>query len=230
MRIAICDKNIEFSNHLKRKLYSYSNLNRYEFLAETFQSGEELLNSQNKYAIIFIEYTLDGINGLETARELRRRNNKSIIIFLTACTHFIFEAFSIEACRFLTKPLDDAMLSNTLDQILPGNYPLLINIGGEITYITTNEIIYLEANNKYCYIHLLNKTLQSKKTMAQVLEALPKSHFQKIHRSFVVNLNQISKYNSENVFLKNGTTLHVTRTYFKNFKQNYIDFSCPIIL
>lgn len=233
MRIAICDNNIEFSKYLKQKLYSYSNLKRYEFFVETFQNGEELLDSQNKYALIFIEYTLDGINGLETARELRRRNSKSIIIFLTAATHFIFEAFTIEACRFITKPLNEQTLIQTLNRLLEDKTyrpHLFINTGGEMQCVNTEEIIYLEADNKYCHIHLKNKTIHCKKTMAQALEALPKSNFQKIHRSFVVNLNQITKYNSDSIFLKNGTELHVTRTYYKNFEQNYIDFSCPIML
>lgn len=230
MRIAICDNDIKFSKILKQKLYSYSNLKKYEFFVETFHSGEELLDSHNNYSIVFIEYALGGINGLETAKKLRKRNNKSIIIFLTAATHFVFEAFCIEACRFITKPLNEITLTNTLDQLLADSFPLLITNKDGMLCINTEDIFYLEADNKYCYIHLKNKTLQCKKTMAQALEALPKSRFQKIHRSFVVNMNQIHKYNSDYVFLKNGTRLHVTRTYCKNFKQNYINYSCPIII
>jgi len=91
-------------------------------------------------------------------------------------------------------------------------------------------ILYLEANNKYCYIHLENETILCKKTMARVFDALPKIYFQKINRAFIVNLNAINKYNAQNVDLKNGETLHITRTYYKNFKQEYLNFFNPKIL
>lgn len=233
MRIAICDGDGEFSKELKRKLYAYSNINRYQFLVETFSSGEELLKSQNRYVLIFIEYKLNGINGLETARILRRRGNNCKIIFLTACTHFVFEAFQVEAHRFITKPLNDTTLINTLDETfksITDNNPLFISVGNDTICLNTEEIFYLEADNKYCNIHLNSRTVQCKKTMARAFEALPKSRFQKINRAFVVNLNHVDKYNNDRVFLKNGEELHITRTYYKNFKQNYIDYSCPIIL
>ncbi len=233
MRIAICDKDGNFSNTLKQKLYSYSNKSKYEFYVETFKSGEELLKSKNKYILIFIEYTLPGINGFETAKELRRRSNFCKIIFLTAYTDFVFDAFTIEACRFLTKPLSNTMLVNTLNEVFASKAcsdPLFVNIGGNTLCLNIEEIFYLEADNKYCYIHLKKETVLYKKTMARAFEVLPKSRFQKINRAFVVNLNYIDKYNSDSVFLKNGKELHITRTYYKNFKRNYIEFSCPVIL
>ena len=66
--------------------------------------------------------------------------------------------------------------------------------------------------------------------MARVFEALPKIYFLKINRSFIVNLGFINKYNTESVFLKNGEDLHITRTYYKNFKENYILYSSPKII
>lgn len=233
MRIAICDKDGEFSKSLKKKLYSYSNANRYEFVVETFKSGEELLKSKNKYILVFIEYKLSGMNGLETAKELRRRGNSCKIIFLTSCTHIVFDAFEVDAYRFLTKPLSEKFLLSTLNDIFTNNisgYPLFINTNSDTFCINTKEIFYLEANNKYCDIHLYDHTVHYKKTMARVYEVLPKPHFQKINRAFVVNLNQIDKYNYNTVFLKNGKELRITRTYYKKFKENYIDFSSPIIL
>ncbi len=232
MRIAICDKDNIFSIKLKQALYSYSNLHNLDFFIEVFNSGEKLLHSKNKYNLIFIEYTLSGINGLETVKEMRRQNNNTKIIFLTTNTKFIFEAFKVNTYRFLTKPLKKDILYKTLDDYFKeshSHYALLVNDGINTLCIYTDEIFYLEANNKYCFIHLENKTILCKKTMARVFEVLPKFYFQKINRAYIVNLNLINKYNSENVSLKNGKTLRITRTNLKIFKQKYTDFINSLI-
>ena len=121
----------------------------------------------------------------------------------------------------------------TLDEYINENtthYTLWVTNKSSTVCINTSEITYLEANNKYCFIHLNNRTILCKKTMAQVFEVLPKLHFQKINRAFIVNFDTINTYNSENVALKNGESLRITRTYFKNFKQNYREYSLPKII
>ncbi len=233
MRIAICDANNFFTSDLKHKLYIYSNKFKLDFVIDTFSSGEELLKSNRRYSIIFIEYCLSGINGLETARLLRNDNIHSKIIFISENTDCIFQLFSVSPFRFLTKPLEEKSLYKTLDDYFSetkSHYALWINDGINTFCIHTDEIFYLEANNKYCFIHLKTKTIHCKKTMARVYAALPKLHFQKINRAFIVNLDVINKYNSENVSLKNGESLHITRTYYKTFKQNYLEYSLPRIV
>lgn len=233
MLIAICDADNVFAKDLKSKLYSYSNKYRLDFVIEIFKKGEELLNSQRKYSLIFIEYYLVGMNGLETSKLLRKKNINSKIIFISQNIDFVFEIFQVNPYRFLKKPLDEKELFKMLDEYFSDNhthYPLRINEGNDTLFLDTNEILYIEADNKHCRIHLNNRTIPYKKTMARVFADLPKMHFQKINRAFIVNLDAITKYNSENVILKNGEKLRITRTYFKNFKQNYQAYSLPKVL
>lgn len=233
MRIAICDTDNTFAKYLKHKIYFYCNKHRLDFVIDIFTNGENLLESDQRYSLIFIEYSLSGINGLETAKLLRKNNIHSKIIFISQNTDFVFETFSVSPFRFLKKPISEITLYKTLDDYFSENnthYTLWVNDGTNTICLNTNEIVYLEANNKYCFIHLNNKTILCKKTMARVFEFLPKLHFQKINRAFIVNLDAIKKYNSENVALKNGETLRITRTYFKNFKHNYREYSLPKII
>ena len=233
MKIAICDNDTVFSNKLKHILYVYCNKRNLDLYVETFESGEELLLSQSKYLLIFIEYSLSGINGLETVEKLRKRNNNTKIIFTTSNTQFIFEAFRVETYRFLTKPIAEKSIHIILDDLFfttNKHFPLWISDGCTTYCIDTSEIFYLEADNKHCFVHLKNDVILCKKTMARVFSALPKTYFQKINRSFIVNLKHINKYNTESVFLKNGDGLHITRSHYKNFKENYIDYSNPTII
>lgn len=233
MRIAICDADTYFSKKLKQTLYKYSNQYRLDFVIDCFENGDKLLKSNNKYEIIFIEYFLLGKNGLEIAKLLRKNNIYSKIIFISQNTKFILESFTVSPFRFLTKPLDDKILFKTLDDYFSEkgvHHPLWINNNFNTFCIHTNDIFYIEADNKYCYIHLKDKKILCKKTMARVYDTLPKPHFQKINRAFIVNLDVINKYNSDNAQLSNGEKLHITRTYFKSFKENYLNYSLPKII
>ena len=232
MRIAICDSNKAHLKNLKNLIYTYCNINKKDCLIEEFSSGEDLLNSCNEYVLIFTEYYLNGINGFEMAKLLREKGCKSEIIFTSHNTDFIFESFKVNPYRFLIKPITNDPLFTTLDDFFNNtneNHPLFISDKIDTYYLNSNEIIYLEANNKHCFIHLENQVIECNKTMARVVSTLPNRYFIKINRAFVINLNYISKYNNEFVFLNNNTELHISRNYLKYFKQEFLNFAKPKI-
>lgn len=232
MRIALCDTDKNHIKKMKNSLYRFSNLYKFEFLVDEFQSGEELLNSKNSYCLVFLDYTLPDINGLETAKLLKAKNILTAIIFLSKETHFVFEAFKVSPYRFFTKPYCEEILFETLNEFFTSfttNYPLWVSDGLETFCLNTGDILYLEANNKHCSVHLSNKVISCNKTMAKVFATLPKHYFQKINRAYIVNFNYIAKYNNEFVFLKNGEKLHISRNYIKIFKEEYLNFSKPKI-
>ena len=107
-----------------------------------------------------MEYTLNGINGIETAREMRRRKINTKIIFTTTNTNCVFEAFNVKAYQFLKKPICQNQLYKTLSDFLTNSnthHPLWLNNNDNTICLSSEEIIYIEANNKYCLIHLKNK-------------------------------------------------------------------------
>lgn len=232
MRIAICDSDRKYVKILKNMLYNYSNIYKTEFLVEEFSSGEELLKSKNRYCLIFTEYNLCGINGLETAIKLREKNDKTDIIFLSNNTEFVFDAFKVSPYRFLKKPLSQTELFSVLTELFNNkiqNHPLLITNKFNTYCLNTKDIVYLEANNKHCYIHLHNEIIECNKTMAKIQSILPEKYFIKINRAFIVNLNCICKYNNQYVSLSNNEQVHISRNYLKYFKQEFINFTNPKI-
>jgi len=224
MQVAICDDEGLFRDELRKILYEYSNERRLEFAIDEFSSGEDLLKSPRTYRIILLDYMMDGINGLETARALRERNDGCIIIFLTSYTHFVYDSFEVEAFRFIKKPLDVSKLDKALGDYftLHGNsYPLLLKSNRDTVCVKTEEIVYLEADNKKCFIHLKDRTLPCARTMAAVARELPKSIFCKVNKAFIVNFNFISKYDNVNIYLKTTAEVPVSRKYFTKFKAAY---------
>lgn len=233
MRIALCDGNAASLKNTKKIIYEYANLRGIELLAEEYCSGSKLLENAEEYTLIILDYKLRDINGLETARRLRKKNPACAIIFLSAYTGFILDSFEVAPYRFLLKPLNRDILFAALDDFFKGNSenrPLWVKDGVDTFCLNTGEIIYLEADNKNCYISLRDKKIRCHKTMARVYGALPKRNFGRINRAYVVNFNYISSYSSENVILRNGERLHVGRSYFKSFREEYKSFSGAKVL
>ena len=74
MRIALCAADIFAIKTTKRIIYEYANIHGIEILVEEYTSGNELLINKTKYPLIILDYKTKDLNGLETARILRKNN------------------------------------------------------------------------------------------------------------------------------------------------------------
>lgn len=230
MRIAVCDTDNNFILKIKNEIYRYANINRLDIVVDYYTSGEMLLKSKENYNLIFIEYHLLDINGFETAKIIKNNYQNTAIIFMSNDTSFVFEAFKVSPFRFLKKPINYNQFIEALDSYfkkIGNDHPLWIKSYDHTFCLSTEEVLFVEANNKHCYVHLKDNRLKCNKTMARVFEVLPKNHFSKINRAFVVNLDYISAYTHEELTLTNGVSLPISRNYQKTFKEEYRRFSCP---
>ncbi len=231
MRIAICDRDEMLLKTIKNSIYTYAAKRRLDIVVDCYKNGDDLLRSKLKYALIFLGYFLIGDNGLFIAEKIRNSNNFSSIIFVSQNTDFVFEAFSVNPFRFLVPPIKEEEFEGVLDEFFRkfGNdYPIWIKNREETVCLNTGEIYYLEANNKHSIVHTKKYAFDCNKTMARVYEVLPKGYFVKINRAYIVNLNCVFSYNSDEVQLKNGVRLHIGRRFFKTFKDEYRLFQNPI--
>ena len=233
MRIAICDSNENFILQLKKMIYIFADRRRLDIVADCYNCGEDIIKSDIKYNLVILDYSLNGINGLETAKKIRQKNLSAAIIFISKYTEFVFEAFKVNTFRFLPKPIDTIQFYSVLNDFLQkyhSEFTLLIKNNDFTSSINIQNIFFLEANNKHCTIHLEKEAINCNKTMARVFEALPKNYFSKINRAFVINLSSVLRYNNDIVTLKNGTNLHISRKYYKTFKDDYRLFLNPITI
>lgn len=221
MRIAIFDNNFSSSDTLRQMLYVFSNNKKIDFVVDVFENPNNLSNSENEYILIFISYNTQ--DGIKIAQKLFENCVKTpMVIFSDNCCHAV-DAFKINAFNFLQTPLCQNSLFEILENFfISHSSPLIVNSGRETVCINTDNIFYLEADNKHCRIHLKNDTLECNKTMAQVFSALPEERFLKINRAFVVNSDYIARFCSKYIILTNGDTLYPSRHFYKSFKADYL--------
>lgn len=227
MMIAICDDEIIFRQNLKSFIYSYKTERRLHIDVYEYPSGEALLNSGKSFDMIFLDYQMSGLNGMDVARELRRRNIACCIVFVTSYPQFILESFEVQPYRFYVKPISQAdiiTLMNTFIKHQKMLSPIIVINDSEQRVVSAKDILYLEGDGKYCIIRTSSNTYKSSKTMAQVHALLPQHCFYRTHKSYVVNLYGICSFDKGIATLANGEVAKIGRSKISEFKQVYKQF------
>lgn len=230
MRIAICDDDKHFLTKIKPKLYEYANTHRLEFVIEEFYTGEALLAADHIFDIIFLDYKMGRLNGLDTAKRIREKNDYCAIIFMTAYKDaFILDSFTVCPFRFLVKPLSMKLLCEVLNDYFSMHgfdYPILIDgRDREKIRLESKDIVFIEANNKHCIIHFQKEKLHCTRTMASLFREIPHRHFFKVNRAFIVNFNYVNKYDSKKITFTDGEEVPVSRKYLRAFKAAFKEYS-----
>ncbi len=222
MLIAICDDEAILCKDLQERLYKYSKQHSIELVVEIFYDGNDLLDCKQQFDVVFLDYQMPNIDGIQTAKKIRETNSQCTIIFLTNYPEIVYDTFTVETFRFLIKPIDNKKLNEALDSYcrkIDFYYPITVNVDGDIHKINTRDIIYIEADGKNSIIRLNNGCFHSPKTLAAVYELLPKKCFFKTHRSYVVNYGYIEKYNKKSIKFTNGEYAKISRNSYMNFKN-----------
>lgn len=119
-RLALCDDNKYYNEELNSILFSYESENNSKFEIITYISGEDLLaewESKN-FHIIFIDVEMEGKSGIDVARDIRKKNEEIIIIFVTSHPNYALNAFEVSALGYLVKPVSYDYLKKLLTKAL----------------------------------------------------------------------------------------------------------------
>ena len=228
MQIAICDDEYIFRNELRALLVKYKKSRRLQLDIYEFASGEEFLSSELTFDIVFLDYQMPSLNGMQTARKLRTKNSLCSIVFITNYPDFVFDSFEVCPYRFFKKPISDSRIELMLDSYITQQRmlaPIIVNNYDGQKIIPSKNVVYLEGDGKYCTIRTIHETVHSSKTLAGVLELLPQYCFYRVHKSYAVNMYHIDQILENNqVLLLNGEKVLVGRNKVAEFKRSYRAF------
>ncbi|GFI29297.1 MAG: response regulator transcription factor [Lachnospiraceae bacterium] len=225
MRIGICDDQKEIREILTDKVKKY-------YPAEdiaVYSSGEELLAARKLPDILFLDVQMPEKDGMETARELRKRDRQMIIIFVTVTEDYVFQSFDVGAFHYLIKPLEEEKFEEVLQKAVrqvrerdsedagtgKERQSLIVTSKGQHITVPVQEIVYAEVFNRKIILHTMDADIEYYGKLKE-LEKKAGEDFYRPHRAYLINLNFVRKYNAGAIYLKRGQALVA--------KQNYHDF------
>ena len=198
---------------------------------------------QHQPDIIFLDIQMPKITGFEM---LELVENMPAVIFTTAFEEHAIRAFEVHAVDYLLKPFSndrfDKAVQKWLDQFqtapvasttalletaaatpLQSNR-VVIKINGKIKIIPVQDIHYLEAADDYVKIFTQEGNFLKNKTMSFFEKMLDPQQFTRVHRSYILNINQVTRidpYEKENhlAILRSGARVLVSKTGYPRLKS-----------
>lgn len=207
MKIAICDDDCNFRKHLEKQLTVYFDNKSMSAEIVNFSCGEELLESENTFDLVLMDIEMKKINGIETGRELKKRNPYVVIFIITSYDTYLDDAFRINAFRFLQKPVDFVRLYKALDEVWEFIEKKSIAIfdasSNSNIKIFFSDIIYIEKYEKQTKIVTVNGDYITNESLLFWKEQLDTISFVSPHASYIVNLNYAIQHTRKKIVLLN---------------------------
>ncbi len=225
--IAICDDDKAENELVSRLIEEYAIKYDYDIHTRAFPSGRSLLRSEQIFDMYILDYQMDEMDGMELAEKLRKEKHvESYIVFLTAYMHFVQEAFKVNTHRFLHKPVKTEDLYEALNSLmLPTVYARHISLKRETQedIIYTNDIICIEAQGKSSLVTTKSGTVAYNHLMKDIYDMLPGQLFLKVHRSYIINFEQIKNYSIRDrlITMRDGRKIPISRDLVNEFVQKH---------
>ncbi|HRN57598.1 MAG TPA: LytTR family DNA-binding domain-containing protein [Agriterribacter sp.] len=182
-------------------------LNLQACFTNAFEALEYLQQQQTD--LVFLDIKMPDISGIDWLKSV---NHPPMVIFTTAYSEHAVESFELDAVDYLLKPfsldrfLKDAHKANELHRLKSsasaqetGPDHIFIKSGYEQIRIDFNDIIYLQSAGNYIHFMLTENKILSRLTMNEAEALLPAVQFTRIHRSYMVANNKITRIDKYNI-------------------------------
>lgn len=148
--------------------------------------------------IAFLDIRMPGMSGIECATRLASLENPPQVVFTTAYEQYALEAFEQAALDYLLKPISDERLKHTIERFnrfqsgsLQPENRIVVRSVGKYELVNLEEVKWVRSAGNYIELHLQDRTLLHRTSLAQFAEGLQTGMFQRVHRTAIVRLSEI---------------------------------------
>lgn len=193
-----------------------------------FSSGEEVLAyKRGKLHLLFLDIEMSGIDGIKVLRRVEETDWIWRIVFVSSHEEAVWEAFSIKTLEFARKPVDYYQIEKWLKVAIRENEENIVLeyiTGMQKSYKPLEDIYYLEAAGNYTYLHEKNESELVNDNLKQWQKKMEQMPMVRIHKSYIINMQHVKKWEVDKVTLTNREELAVGRQYAKDAKEKYLAF------
>lgn len=151
MKILICDDEKHYLDNLKQHVQEYMDQRGIESAIDAYTDPSEIMEGSCIYDVAFLDIQMDGIDGITLAKELKRRNGKLALFFVTNYEEYQDDAMDLQAFRFFEKPFDVKRLYAGLDkamEYIDGAYvDVFLYTDGAQQRVLVDDILYIRVHS-----------------------------------------------------------------------------------
>lgn len=187
---------------------------------------------KNPIDLIFLDINMPGLTGMEM---LAAMNHPPLVILTTAYSEFALESYKYQVVDYLIKPISLSNFLSAIDKAISRFKPigflptqeqplspiewLTLKVDGDYIRITTDKIEYIQSWGNYVKVFTDGHFLLSPITTNEIEQKLDILKFIRIHKSYIVALDQIKKITGNRLYLMNDTVIPIGTTYRKQLLE-----------
>lgn len=217
VRVAIVDDDEVCINKLKEALLVYGKENSTEFRITTFTNGLNFISEYTAdYDMVLMDIDMPHLNGMETAKLLRKVDSRVILLFVTNLANYAIKGYEVEASDFIIKPVNIKLFFSKLKRVLgrikkeeQEPYVMVTTRLG-IAKVYISDIYYITVHGRYVLLHTKNGNMEMRISMKEIEKKLAGCNFVRGDNSSIVNLMYVSAVTNEGAIV-NGELVPASR-------------------
>ena len=205
IRVAICDDEKRLRNELRKVVERSLQLKGRDYQLQEFDCGEALLAGMtaDSIDILFLDIEMGQLNGMETARLLRKQAPETLLIFVTSHPDYVFQGYEVKALNYILKPYKEQKILEVLDAALAelseeAEQSFLVKQKGGQKRLLLRNIYYFWSERRKIHVQTEDECLTFYGKLNDIELEMPDS-FIRIHNRYLVNINFVQETGTEYV-------------------------------
>lgn len=219
-RVAVCDDDIRMRKFIRSAIEEAG----ITCTVEEFSNGAELLRGGSGYDIIFLDIDMPVVNGIDAARQLRRKDRKAKIIYVTGYQDYMQRSFAVHPFSFLVKPVKkEAIIRQLGEAVLYSReeeraVTLRLGTTQGLEEIAVPDLYYLEYQSRKLRLVMRHGEQMVRGKISEYSERLAPYGFASPHKSFIVNLYHVKTIRGYDIVMMNGDLVPLSQKRSAEFR------------
>lgn len=236
MKIALCDDEKMQLELLKEKIKYWGSVRKIEAELDCYENGEALIQNwkaavnESQYDLILLDIQMHGMDGMSLARQIREKDERTGILFVTGYEEYMAQGYEVEAFRYLVKPVKEEKLWEALDQFVrrqqKARPQLLVETAEGSLRVEAYEVRFAESFAHTCELHLEEECVCVRAGISELEEQAKRLGvpFVRCHRSYCINIAWVGSIERDAAVLTDGKRVPVSRRMYRAVNQAFIGY------
>ena len=226
MKLAVVDDEKKMTELLSDYISRFAEEKQMPVQVSVFHHPNDFLTKYTKdYDLVLMDIEMPGLNGIETARELRKMDARVVLMFITHMAQYAINGYEVEAVDFIVKPVsypDFAMkLAKALRYVKRNEEKrLVLNTPDSVVHISLGDIYYVEVIRHYLVYHTVSGNYTVRGVLKEMDELLAEYHFVRSNHCYLVNLKYVESITG-NLVKVAGDELQISRNKKTEFMMAF---------
>ena len=228
MMISIAENRESEAEALRRMVEDYCASAGIAAAVRTYAGGMELVRSTGTCDLLLLSYQMEKLDGLETARILRKLGSTAELIFLSDSAEPAIHGYEVGAMDFLLKPVSAETLRPALDRAVRRLESracgvLALKVSGGTVGVAANDITYIEVFDHNLVYHTVKGDYNVRGRLSDVYEQLDPERFLLCSRSFIVNMRHVSGIFGDHLMVS-GAKIPVSKSHRRELLDRFAGY------